>query len=247
VVARPRILLCPQFTELEWVIAPDLEEWADVATFDAPGVGEEPIPGDDPEHFDRKLVIQRAIEEVEGRGWDSYFVAGDAYGTATAVGVAMANPGAVSGLTLGHASLDYEREGERAAVNGELVAAMGQLLRSDYDSFVRFGITQLTQGGWDEERARQMVERFPSMEIAGRVWETHVSRPEPIGERLKELGKPMLLGEHDGYLLFTPEGYEDAVAMFPQAQRVSVEKTSASSDEFAAALRQFCEKVLATA
>ena len=83
-MARPRILLVPQFTEVEWTIAPQLSEWAEVATFDAPGVGDEPIPGDDPESFDRGLVLQRALEEIDRLGWDSYFVVGDAWGTATA-------------------------------------------------------------------------------------------------------------------------------------------------------------------
>jgi hypothetical protein len=36
---RPRILLVPHFSELDWRIKPLLEEWAQVASFDAPGVG----------------------------------------------------------------------------------------------------------------------------------------------------------------------------------------------------------------
>ena len=37
-----RILLVPSLTELEWPIRPLIEEWAEVASFDAPGVGDEP-------------------------------------------------------------------------------------------------------------------------------------------------------------------------------------------------------------
>src|SRR6186997_873767 len=144
---RPRILLCPQFTEVEWAVAPQLAEWAEVATFDAPGVGDEPLPGDGRAPLDREFVVQRALQEIERLDWDSYFVVGDAWGTATAVRVAMARPEPVLGLALGHASLTYETDGERPAVNGELAAAMTQLLRTDYDSFVRYGITQFTQGG----------------------------------------------------------------------------------------------------
>ena len=108
---RPRILLCPQFTEVEWAIAPQLSEWADVATFDAPGVGDEPMPGGGPSHLDRGLVVERALREAERLGWDSYFVVGDAWGTATAVRAAVARPEPVLGIALGHASLDYETEG----------------------------------------------------------------------------------------------------------------------------------------
>jgi pimeloyl-ACP methyl ester carboxylesterase len=240
-VPRPRILLCPQFTEVEWSIAPDLSAWAEVATFDAPGVGSEPLTDDDPTKFDRDLVVQRGLREIEGLGWDSYFVAGDAWGTATAVRVAAAKPDQVLGIALGHASADYGSEGERPAVNGEVVAAMSQLLRSDYDSFVRYGLTQFTQGGFDEETAARIVERFPPMELASRVWEMLVATPEPIAEQLKRLDRPLLLVKHHGCLVFTPEGYSDLVSAFPNATTVSVQKAASASDEFAAALRDFCE------
>jgi pimeloyl-ACP methyl ester carboxylesterase len=240
-VSRPRLLLCPQFTEVEWAIAPQLAEWADVATFDAPGVGGEPGPRDTDLGVDRGPVVRRALDEVESLGWESYFVVGDAWGTATAVHVAAARPEAVLGIALGHASIDYKSDGPRPAVNGEVVAAMTQLLRSDYDSFVRYGLTQFTQGGFDEETARRMVERFPPMGLASRVWEMNVARPEPIAELLGELEVPMLFAKHDGCLVFTPEGFEDLVSAFPGAQTVSGEKSSSASEEFAAALRDFCE------
>jgi pimeloyl-ACP methyl ester carboxylesterase len=240
-VPRPRILLCPQFTEVEWTIAPQISEWAEVATFDAPGIGDEPLPGDDPANFDREMVVQRALQEVERLDWDSYFVAADAWGTATAARFAIARPEPVLGIALGHASLDYGSEGERPAVNGEVVAAMTQLLRSDYDSFVRYGMTQFTQGSFDEETSGRIVDRFPPMEVASQVWETHVSRPEPIGELLRQLDKPLLLVKHDGCLVFTGEGYEDLVAAFPNAHQASVPKAPSASDDFAAALRDFCE------
>jgi pimeloyl-ACP methyl ester carboxylesterase len=239
-VSRPRLLLCPQFTEVEWAIAPQLAEWADVATFDAPGVGDEPLPEEAEQAIDRRFVVQRGLREVEDLGWDSYFVVGDAWGTATAVRLAAARPDPVLGIALGHASSDYGEEGERPAVNGELVAAMTQLLRSDYDSFVRYGLTQFTQGGFDEDTAGRMVERFPPMDITSRVWEMHVARPEPIGQLLEQLDMPMLLAKHEGCLVFTPEGYEDLVSLFPDAATVTVAKATSASDEFAAALRDFC-------
>ncbi|HET9120885.1 MAG TPA: hypothetical protein VFN72_10160 [Solirubrobacterales bacterium] len=238
---RPRILLCPQFTEVEWAIAPRLEEWADVATFDAPGVGQEPVPEGGAELIDRDAVVRRGLQEVDRRGWDSYVVAGDAWGSATAAQVAAERPQAVQGLAIGHATLSYETEGARPAVNGEMVAAMTQLLRTDYDSFVSYGITQFTQGGFDEELSARMVERFPPNDIAARVWEMHVMRAEPIDELLRELGRPLLFAKHEGCLVFTAEGYEDAIAAFPDARRVTIHKPSGASEEFAQALREFCE------
>jgi pimeloyl-ACP methyl ester carboxylesterase len=243
-VPRPRLLLCPQFTEVEWAIAPQLSEWADVATFDAPGVGDEPVP-EDLGSIDRELVVRRGLQEVEGLGWDSYFVVGDAWGNLTAARVAAANPEPVLGIALGHASLTYDAKGSRPAVNGEVVAAMTQLMSTDHDSFVRYGLTQFTQGGFDEELSSRMVERFPPMEVTARLWEMLVGPPQPVGELLRELAKPMLLGKHDGCLVFTADGYEDLIAAFPDAHTVSVQKASAASDEFAAALREFCEQELA--
>jgi pimeloyl-ACP methyl ester carboxylesterase len=239
-VSRPRLLLCPQFTEVEWAIAPQLSEWADVATFDAPGVGDEPLPDHGEQEIDREFVVQRGLREIEAQGWDSYFVVGDAWGTATAIRVAAARPGSVLGIALGHASRDYRGDAERPAVNGELVAAMTQLLRSDYDSFVRYGLTQFTQGGFDEETAGRMVERFPPMELTSRLWEMLVARPEPIGQLLEGLDTPMLLAKHEGCLVFTPEGYQDLISSFSDAETVTVEKSTSASDEFAAALRDFC-------
>lgn len=243
-MSHPRILLCPQFTEVEWTIAPLLSEWAEVATFDAPGVGDEPMPVGDPEDFDRELVVQRALQELDALGWDSYFVAGDAWGTATAARVAVARPEPVLGLALGHASIGYDAEGARPAVNKEVAAAMTQLLSSDFDSFVRYGMTQFTQGAWDEETSGRIVERFPPMEIASRVWDANTKRPEPLAELLSQLDVPMLLAKHEGCLVFTDEGYEDVVRALPEARRTSVGQAPMASDEFAAALRDFCESVL---
>jgi pimeloyl-ACP methyl ester carboxylesterase len=242
-VSRPRLLLCPQFTEIEWSIAPQLAEWADVATFDAPGVGDEPGPDDlGRSGLSREMVVKRAAEEVDRRGWDSFFVIGDAWGTATAVRLAVAKRDQVLGIALGHACADYAADGERPAVNAEVTAAMAQLLRSDHDSFVRYGLTQFTQGGFDEDTAARMVERFPSDVATAEVWEMLVSTPEPIGDLLADLEVPMLFAKHDGCLVFTPEGYEDLVGSFPDATTVSVKKAASASEEFAEAIRDFCER-----
>src|SRR3954453_4534676 len=205
-MSRPRILLVPQFTEVEWGIAPQLSEWAEVATFDAPGVGQEPPPAGGVTGMTRAAVVDRALQEVERRGWDSYFLAADAWGTATAVRVAAARPDQILGIALGHASVNYEPGGRRPAVNGELVAAMTQLLRSDYDSFIRYGLTQFTQGGFDDETAARMVDRFPRMGAAPQAGEALVELSEPIGELLGQLDKPLLLAKHEGCLVFTEEG-----------------------------------------
>jgi hypothetical protein len=62
---------------------------------------------------------------------------------------------------------------------------------------------------------------------------------------LERLDVPLLLAKHEGCLVFTAEGYEDAVRAQPEARRTSVGRSPSASDEFATALRDFCEQVLA--
>jgi hypothetical protein len=51
----------PLLTEIEWVIGPQLEEWAEVATFDVPGVGDEPMV----EPLGRQAIVDRALLELD--------------------------------------------------------------------------------------------------------------------------------------------------------------------------------------
>jgi pimeloyl-ACP methyl ester carboxylesterase len=240
---RPRILLVPQFTELEWAIAPQLAEWAEVATFDSPGVGDEPMPEGEISDLTREVIADRGLAEIDRRGWQTFFVVGDALGTATAVRLARRRRESVQGLALGHAGLSYDMEGDRPPLNAAVHDAMGQLLRNDYDSFVRYGITQMTQGTFDEDLAGQMVDRLPPMGVAIEVWETLFSEHEPIGEMLSELDVPLLLAMHDGCIAHTQEGFDDAVAAFPEAQTVTTARGPCSDPAFAQALRTFCEDV----
>jgi hypothetical protein len=247
---RPRLLLVPGFTELEWVIKPRLEEWAEVASFDPPSVGDEPIPPEFERAFERgepvirKAVSWRGLEEVDRRGWERYFLIADGDGNGAAALIAQARPDAVAGMAMGHAVLSYEMEGDRPPINKEIWSAMRQLLRQDYQSFIRHGIVQLTQGAYGDELAQQMLERFPR-ELVERGWDTSRDEPIDIGAILRERGCPLLLARHEGCLGYTPEGYEDAVAAFPGARTLSTPEACAVSDQFAAAVREFCLEVSA--
>jgi hypothetical protein len=249
---RPRLLLVPSFTELEWGIVDELGQWADVATFDTPGTGTEPLPEglrlDDPArgitHDDlvswREAAATRAIAEAEGRGWESFVVVSDSHGAATAVRAAGMRRDAVLGLALGHASLSHSTEGDRAPMSGEVWAVLGQLTRQGQDSFVRYGLAQMTRGGITEDLAAQMIERFHDMDLVAAMVEALGREPEPIGDQLAALDLPLLLAKHEGCLGRTDEGFEDIVAAFPQARTVICPETCASSPTFAHGLREFC-------
>jgi hypothetical protein len=247
-----RLLLVPSFTELEWGIRPSLEEWAEVATFDMPGVGDEPLPpGLEPDPTRaaellprwRERALERALGEVDRRNWDRFVVVTDARGSPTAVRLARVRRDAARALAIGHARLSHAREGERAPIRGEIWDALIQLAKQGSEAFVRYGIAQATRGSLDEEVAEQMIERFPDMEMISAMLEALNRAPEPIDDDLAELNVPLLFAKHEGCLGSTDEGFEDIVAAFPNARTVICPEACSSSPAFADALRTFCEDV----
>jgi hypothetical protein len=242
--ARPRLLLIPQLTELEWLIKGELEQWAEVASYDAPGVGEEP-PVDD---FGSAAIAERGLEELERRGWDRCVVVVDEFGAVAGAHLISARPDAVEALAFGHARLSNAVEGERAAINREIFAAVSQLALHDRRTFVRqfFKLTQGEQvrGGYGEELVDTFLERVPG-ELMVSFFGTRPEAGEAISRLLRSLDAPLLLAKHEGCLMFTDEGYEDAVAAFPQAPNVKVPDKPSGSHEFARALREFCETLSA--
>lgn len=248
-----RLLLVPSFTELEWGILPLLEEWAEVATFDMPGTGSEPLPAglrmdDQARGIDHDTLVawrdagaKRAMAEIEHRGWETVVLVADAHGAPTAVRVAERWRGTILGLALGHAALSRATEGDRPPMSGKVWAAFGQLARQGREEFVRYGLAQMTRGGIDEELADEMIERFRDMDLVAAMVAAIGREPEPIGESLKALNLPMLLAKHEGCLAHTDEGFEDIVAAFPEAHSVICPETCSSSSTFAAALKRFCD------
>lgn len=239
---RPHLLLVPQLTELEWLIRPQLEEWAEVACYDAPGVGDEPPVAD----FGSDAVARRGREEVERRGWDRFFVVADEFGVAAATRLAVGVQDRVEGIALGHARLSNSLEGERPAVNREIHQACVSMMRTDYRTFVRqlFKLTggEDSAGGFGEGLVESYMARVP-LELDLPFWERRSFEGERIAERMEQLrGLPTLLARHKGCLLFTDEGFEDAVAAFPEAAAVTCAEKPGTSLDFAEALREFCAR-----
>jgi hypothetical protein len=230
-----------------------LEQWAEVASFDTPGVGVEPLPAaiePDPSRAAellsrwREAAVERGLGEVDRRGWDRFLVATDSRGSPTAVRLTRPpHRESVLGLAIGHASLSHAREGERAPIRGEIWDVLRQLARQGSEASVRYGIAQATRGGVDEETARQMVERFPDMDLVSTMLDALDREPEPIGDDLAALDVPLLLAKHDGCLGSTDEGFEDIVAAFPDARTVICPEACSSSPAFAAALKAFCQQI----
>ena len=100
--------------------------------------------------------------------------------------------------------------------------------------------TQLTHGSIGDELAQRMIERVPA-EIAKAAWEERTQSPEDYGDTLRDLDVPLLFAKHEGCLGTTEEGFEDAVASFPEARTLSVPEAPSVSSEFAAAVRSFIQ------
>ena len=239
---RPRLLLMPglALSELDWPIRPKLEEWADVASFDAPGVGGEP----DPDRFGHQAIVERGLAEVDRLGWDRWFVLGDEVGAALAVLAAAERPEAALGVALGHPCLSLNRNRDRAAVTREMGEALTQVIRSDFRTHARH-LTQLTQGAYDDELAERYMERVPRVVAERYMRSLLLDDPPDVEHALRLLGVPLLLVEHDGCLMWTREGYEDAVAARPDGRTASLSAKPSTSPEFVTLLRSFCQDVLA--
>jgi hypothetical protein len=234
---RPRLLLVPEFTELQWTIRPQLQEWAEVASYDPPGIGSEPRPIEP----SREAVVERGIEELDAAGWDRFFVVADGWGIAAAARIAERRAAQLAGMALGHASLSHGTHGERPTINPEVFAALDQLVRKDAPAFVRYAIAQVTGGSIDEQVAERIMARVPADHMV-EGWEA-LTADEPFGEILARLGCPFLLAKHDGCLISTEEGFEDAAATLADSETVSVPDAPSTSPGFAAALRRFCRRV----
>jgi len=233
---RPCLLLVPEFTEVQWTFKPELEEWAEVRSYDPPGVGKEPLPRE----ISRDSVVLRGLKELEEAAWDRFFIVADGWAIATAVRIAEKRREDVAGLALGHAALSQRTEGERAPMNREVFAAMSQLINTDVPSFIRHGIAQATKGSIDEDVAEQIVSRMPA-EYMVQGWAAFTA-DDPFGDALTNLSCPLLLAKHEGCLMSTDEGFEDAAAALPDAQTLAVTDAPSTSSEFAEALRRFCRE-----
>ena len=236
-VARPRILIVPEMTLLEWPIRAQLEEWADVAAFEAPGVGGTPRV----EHLDRDVLAERAERAMDERGWDSCVVAADEFAVATAVALARRRPQAIEALALGHPCLSFRMEGERPPVEASCWAALDQLAQTDFRSFARH-MTQVTQGAYGDEVADDFIARVPQ-DVANSYWTPSMVDVGDVRATLDSLDVPMLFAEHKDCMMFTHEGFEDAAAAFPHARVIRTRLKPSASEEFAHALRELCESL----
>jgi pimeloyl-ACP methyl ester carboxylesterase len=248
VADRPRILLIPSLTELEWIIRPRLDEWADVASYDAPGVGAEPAAEGSP--FQARA--DRGVAELDRRGWDRAVVVGDELGSLAAMLLARDRPGAVRGLALGHPIVSFDMTSERRSLNGAVVDAHHQLAETSQRAFVREQFRSwIGLQGEPATEADPLVEEFLARvpHGAARAFygdilhnaEAYAAEIQVAREQLPRL--PTLLVEHEDCMMFTREGFEDAAAAMPEAETAATHAKPSVDPAFAEKLRAFVERL----
>jgi hypothetical protein len=236
---KPRLLLVPSMSELEWGrILPLLEEWAEVATYDLLGLGET----ESSQPLDVASSVAFGVEELERRAWSTAIIVGDQFGSALAVLVAEAWGGHVRGLALGHACLTFTRDGPRPAISAiaaDFQLQLTRLGRAQADQMFLQGV-EMTYGADVAEGIRARLSPNFTQQYAQLLLDNQEIDLEP---RLRGLGVPLLFAQHKECGLWMPEGFEDAVAAFPDARTLVTEENPGSSEEFAAELREFATAV----
>jgi pimeloyl-ACP methyl ester carboxylesterase len=238
-VELPPVLLVPVVTEMEWPIKPLIEEWTEVATYDAPGVGDEQPAG----ARTRRAIAERGIEEIERRGWERCVVAGDEFGAVTAGLLASLAPERVAGLALGHASLSLDTEGPRRPLTAEVLDTFTSMMRTSYRTYAR-ALSQVTQGAYDDDFADRYVERVPQDVMQDYADALYADVPEERLERtLAGLDVPLLLAEHRPCLIWTPEAFEEITRRFPGALTCTCTDKPSVSPDFVTALHDLCSAI----
>jgi hypothetical protein len=245
-MGRPRLLLVPSLTELYWLIRPLLDEWADVASYDPPGVGDEPSM----EGPILDAIASRGLAELETRNWARCVVVADVTAVA-AITLARNARGRVAGLAMGHATLSYRRHGPRPSLNPEVETAGKQMMEVDYRGAVRqeVGIWDPRRGPAAEPPPDGLVDRIvqrlpaPTAIALSNALDDEAEAAGDLEPALRALGLPLLLAKHQDCVSHTDQGFDDAVAAFPEAETVVCSVRPSVSKEFATALREFCTRV----
>jgi hypothetical protein len=232
---RPRILYVPIFGAFEAaVFTEQTAEWADVGSFDGPGVG---TRRDDPVG-EIEDVAAAGAERLDELGWATCVLVCDSHSQAAGIELALADP-RVAGVCVSHAAVRYSSEGDRAPLRAGVHSAAAQLLESDLRSFGH-ALTQLTQGTIDEHWVERFLENVPRE--TARIRTGQLDGRELVS-RLGEWSGEILLGLHDGCMMWTREGFEDAVAAVPHAATMECDGIPLANARFIEAIRELSARV----
>ena len=162
---RPRLLLVPMLTELEWVIKPAARGMGRRRELRRAGRRRR-APVDDP---GSEATARRGLEEVDRRGWDRFVVVADEFGAASRRRTLRSQPGPAPGhRARACARVERRRAGPGRRSTARCCTGIQSLLRTDPRTFVRqmFKMTggEGTAGGYGEA----LVDEFAAPRAASR-------------------------------------------------------------------------------
>lgn len=177
---------------------------------------------------------------------------GDELGAPGAVLLARARPDAVQGLVLGHPVVSVGFGSERASFNEGVTRAHVQLADASFRPFIHEQLRAwMGLHGRPVEDADALTERLLARVPAEVVRASHAQLLEhaqryeaDIRGALAALEQvPKLLVEHEGCLLYTHEGFEEAAAAMPGAETAATPQKPSVDPAFSEILRSFCQRV----
>ena len=218
---KARVLYVPLFIgaesdRFEAVVA----DWADVASFDVPAEG----------------AVDAAHARLDELGWDECSLVVDGYAQGLGAEIALRHADRFRAVAVGHAAMRYSAQPPRPALHPDVIDAASRLLEADYMAFWR-AVTQVTQGGMPDAWVERWAASVP-VERAKAVF-LGITETEPLAsERLAEFDGTLLIAEHRDCVLWTAEGFEDAVAGLPHAQVIRCSEIPVFDAAFGEALRE---------
>jgi len=232
-VTRPRLLYVPMAAAFESESFAALADWAQVESFDAPGVG----ANRDAEPAGLRGIVDAAVAAIDALGWDRFGIVCDSHAQLAGVEIALRERERVGAIFIGHAAARYTPDGERPAMSPEVFAVGQRLLETDYRSFAR-AITQMTRGQMSDEVVERWIDLVPYA-VAEQLL-TELSETQPVlAPRLREVDAPVVLARHRDCVLWTREGFDDAAAALPEARVVVCERIPEQDPAFHDAIREF--------
>jgi hypothetical protein len=232
---RARILYVPIFAAFEATqFAEAVAGWADVESFDSPGCGSR--RGEEPAGIEG--IAAAGAARLDELGWEGCVAVCDSHSQGAGAELALRDP-RVKGLGVGHAALRYDVDGPDPTLSPAVHSAAGQLLETDYRSFVH-AITQMTQGELGEEWIEPFMEQVPAE--AARRGLSELPGQE-LSSRLRGEDVELLIARHVGCVLWLPEHFDDVVAELPDATAIDCDQVPLADPAFHGALRELCGRV----
>jgi pimeloyl-ACP methyl ester carboxylesterase len=218
---RARVLYVPLFIGAESDrFASVVGDWAEVASFDVPAEG----------------AAETAHARLDELGWGDCTLVADGFAQGLGIEIALNNPERFRAVAVGHAAPRFSTQRPRPALHPEVIAAATQLLETDYMAFWR-AVTQLTQGGMPDAWVERWAASVPR-ERARAVFLGIAEAEPPACERLVDFDGTLLLAQHVDCVLWTAEGFEDAVAALPHARIVRCKEIPVFDAAFGETLRE---------